>query len=107
MAQISENSGYESLIESLRKQIEIKDKEIKTLNSKKDIRKSQKKSNSFEITEDFLKGINTFTINPEENLCEFFEEIDISSRKLLINPQNPQNIRDWCLKYQDFFIDYK
>ncbi len=69
--------------------------------------KSPKKTNSFEITEDFLKGIKTFSLNPEQKLCEFFENVDISSRKILINSQNPQNIRDWCLKYQDFFKDYQ
>ena len=47
---------------------------------------------------------------PINKISDFFEEIDLASKMVLNSKEhtiNCNNIKDWCLKYQDFYNNYK
>jgi len=100
---------YELLVENLRRQIELKEKEINTLKTSKKILKSpQKQKKNFEISEEMIFSLKNASLPPNEKISDFFDEIDESTRNFLSNPKKQnEDLRDWCLKFQDFYSDFK
>lgn len=99
---------YELLIENLRRQIEIKDKEIKSLKTTKKNGKTPKKNKkTFVISLEFVNSLKNVVLGQNDKIDEFFEEIEESTRIFLENPKNNEDLKAWCIKFQEFYSDYK
>lgn len=99
---------YELLIENLRRQIEIKDKEIKTLKTtKKNGKTPQKNKKMFEISMEFVNSLKNVVLGQNDKIDEFFEEIEESTRIFLENPKKNEELKAWCIKFQEFYSDYR
>ena len=99
---------YELLIENLRRQIEIKDKEIKTLKTtKKNGKTPNKNKKMFEISMEFVHSLKNVVLGQNDKIDEFFEEIEESTRIFLENPKNNEEVRAWCIRFQEFYSNYK
>ena len=99
---------YELLIENLRRQIEIKDKEIKTLKTtKKNGKTPNKNKKMFEISMEIVHSLKNVVLGQNDKIDEFFEEIEESTRIFLENPKNNEEVRAWCIRFQEFYSNYK
>lgn len=105
------------MIENLRKQLEVKDKEIKTLklkesqivnNQTKNNKSSKQNIKTMKINEEFISGLKNMAF--PENLSEFFGEIYNSSKEILANPNmknsQDQYLRSWSTKFLEFYQNY-